>query len=302
MPTWLLVVIAAHLLNAVAFVVDKFLLARAVPKPTAYAFFVGMLGAVAFVLLPFDWVVPTPGEAVLDVAAGATFVLALLAFFTALKRGEASRIVPYVGGTIPVWTLILAYAFLGERLAQRELLAFAVLVVGAALIARDPGHGASGGSKRFAYPYASVAAVCFAVSAVLMKAVFLQQSFLAGFAWSRVGSVLAALAILAHGPSRRAISAPQQRPHGKLAVLFTAGQVAGALGFLTIQYAISVASPTLVNALQGVQYAFLFLIAALLGRRFPQLRERLSSRIVSQKVLAIVVIGIGLAMLAQAQR
>src|SRR3989338_6775356 len=141
MPPWLLIVVAAHLLNALAFLVDKFLLVRAVPVPAAYAFAVGMLGVTGFILLPFDPVLPHGvGEWVIDIAAGATFVAALLAFFTALRRGEASRVVPYVGGTIPVWTLVLAYLFLGERLAQRELFAFAVLVVGAALIARDPGR------------------------------------------------------------------------------------------------------------------------------------------------------------------
>lgn len=298
MPTWLLIVIAAHLLNALAFLVDKILLVRTVTQPAVYAFYIGLLGALGFVLLPFDWQIPTAGQLALDGAAGAIFVIALLCFFGALKRGEASRVVPYVGGTIPIWTLILAYVFLDERLAQRELVAFSVLVLGAGFIAREGGSQRRA-TSRHTYTLASCAAIAFAVAAVLMKTVFLQQSFLAGFAWSRAGSVLAALCILVHPMSRRAIVGSQQRPRGSTAVLFLGGQVAGALGFLTIQYAISIASPTLVQALQGVQYAFLFLLVVLLGRRFPQLRERFTGAIVLQKVLAIVIIGIGLAFLVQ---
>lgn len=298
MPLWIAIVIAAHLLNAAAFLVDKYLLARAVPSPAVYAFFVGMLGAVGFVVLPFDPGVPHgAAEWLLDIAAGATFVIALLAFFTALRRGEASRVVPYVGGTIPVWTLILAYLFLDERLPQRALVAFAILVLGSALITRESG-GRTVGKRRHAYGYASLAAVAFAVSAVLMKAVFLTQSFASGFAWSRLGSVLAAAAILLAPSARRAIVASRKQPRSGNAALFLGGQVAGALGFFALQYAISVASPTLVNALQGVQYAFLFVLAAVLGHRFPQLRERLTRGVVVQKLSAIVVIGFGLIILA----
>ncbi|MDO8425691.1 MAG: EamA family transporter [bacterium] len=296
MPPWLGIVIGAHALNAVAFLVDKYLLAKAVPRPAVYAFYVGALGSLGILLLPFDWQLPSGWLWVLDGAAGATFVVALLLFFTALKRGEASRVVSYIGGTIPIWTLLLAYMFLGERLGQRELIAFMLLVAGSALIAREGSGGAA--HRRHAYAAASLAAIAFAVSTVLMKLVFLHQSFLSGFAWTRAGAALAALAILLHAPSRRAIVTPERRPRGASAGLFFGGQVAGALGFLTIQYAISIASPTLVNALQGVQYAILFFLAVLLGARIPQLRERLAPRIVAQKAAAIALIGVGLIMLA----
>ena len=297
MPFWLIVVIGAHLLNAVAFLVDKFLLARTVPKPSVYAFFVGTLGGLTFVLLPFDFQIPTLWQGLLDLAAGGTFVLALLLFFTALKRGEASRVVPYIGGTIPIWTLIIAYLALGERLGRNELVAFAVLVVGSALITRGGSSGTS--RQRHAYASASLAALCFAASTVLMKEIFLQQAFIPGFVWSRAGAFLVAILILLHAPSRMAILRPAERPRKQLFGLFIGGQVVGAVGFLSLQYAVSVASPTLVNALQGVQYGFLFILTATFGRTFPQLRERLTRPIVLQKMIALVVIAIGLAMLAR---
>ncbi|MBI4433591.1 DMT family transporter [Candidatus Uhrbacteria bacterium] len=298
MPSWIPIVVGAHLLNAFAFLVDKFLLAQSVPNPAVYAFSVGMLGAVAFAFLPFDFVIPTAAQAVLDVAAGVTFVVALLCFFTALKRGEASRIVPYVGGTIPMWTLIFAYLGLGERLSPRELFAFAILVTGSALIAREPAGGSRRGA-RGAYVVASFAAIAFALSTVLMKAVFETQPFLAGFIWSRAGAVLAALALLLHPATRRAIFRKKERPSRHSFGLFLGGQIAGAVGFLSLQYAVNLASPTLVNALQGVQYAFLFAFVFFLGHRFPQLRERWTRPIIVQKLCALGVIALGLALLAR---
>ncbi|MFH1430777.1 MAG: EamA family transporter [Candidatus Uhrbacteria bacterium] len=298
MPTWLSIVIAAHLLTALAFLVDKYLLARTIPRPSAYAFYVGVLGGASILLLPFHFEFPTLAQAVLDFAAGAVFVVALLAFYTALRRGETSRVVTYIGGTTPLWTLVLAYLFLGERLGGQELLGFGALVIGSALIVRESSTRTA--RQRGVYAFASLAAFAFATSYILMKAVFLEQDFIPGFVWSRIGAVIASCAILLHRPSRVAIAAPQQRPKGWQYGLFLGGQTAGAIGFIALQYAVSLASPTLVNAMQGVQYAFLFLFVLVLGRRLPQLREQLNRRVVVQKLAAIGVIIIGLALLAQA--
>ncbi len=49
---WLSLVITGHLLNAVAFLVDKILLTHAVRTARAYAFFIGILSAIALVLIP----------------------------------------------------------------------------------------------------------------------------------------------------------------------------------------------------------------------------------------------------------
>lgn len=296
LPLWLTIVLGAHILNALAFLVDKFLLARTVPKPAVYAFSVGSLSGIAAILFFFDPRLPTLAQLPYDILAGVTFLIALLLFFTALRRGEASRIVPFIGGTIPIYTLLFAYLFLHERLIQQELLAFGLLVVAAALVSREaPGDSPR---NRHAYFPATAAAILFAISSVCMKFVFMQQSFLSGFAWTRLAVFLAAMVILLHAPSRRAIFTGSERPHGRMLGLFLGGQVAGAIGFLGVSYAIALASATLVNALQGVQYAILFILILLLGRVYPQLRERLTRRVVLQKVLAIVLIGIGLGLLA----
>ncbi|MBI4142590.1 DMT family transporter, partial [Candidatus Uhrbacteria bacterium] len=296
-PLWLLVVLGAHVCNAAAFLVDKFLLARTMPKPAVYAFTVGSLSGLAAILLAFDPTLPTRTQGIVDAIAGVTFILALLLFFTALRRGEASRIVPFIGGTIPVYTFLLSYLFLHERLAQRELLAFGCLVVAAALIAREaPGERSR---NRGAYLPATASAICFAVSSVLMKVVFDTQPFLSGFAWTRVAVFCAALVILLHRPTRQAIIERRERPRGRMFALFIGGQLAGAVGFLGVNYAIALASVTLVNALQGVQYAILFILVILLGRTFPQLRERLTRAIVIQKIAAILLIAVGLSILGR---
>ena len=55
----------------------------------------------------------------------------------------------------------------------------------------------------------------------------------------------------------------------------------------------------IINALQGVQYVFLLIFAVLLSLKFPQiLKEEISREIIFQKVVAILLIGGGLVILA----
>ena len=95
----------------------KILLQKALRHPAVYVFYIGVLGILAFVLLPFgNFTVPSAHIIVQSAVSGITFMAALLCFFTALQRGETTRVVPLFGALIPVWTIIFASTFLGEWL------------------------------------------------------------------------------------------------------------------------------------------------------------------------------------------
>jgi hypothetical protein len=80
------------------------------------------------------------------------------------------------------------------------------------------------------------------------------------------------------------------------AALMVFGQLAGAAGFIGVQYAVSLGSATVVNALQAVQYAAIVLIAWFGGHKLAViLKEDISPRTLLQKGLAILLVGVGLA-------
>ena len=299
--SWLFIVIIAHFLNAGAFLVDKFLLVKAVPKAAVYAFWIGVLGIFAVVLLPFGYVRPTLGEFLFAATAGVLFQVALLFFFSALRWLETSRVVPVVGGGQPLIILAFSALFLGERLMTPELIAFALLVLGTALISIDTHDATPAESikQRRGWLYAVLATLFFSASFTMTKAVFDMQPFISGFVWIRLGAFLFVFLFLFYTPWRHAILAKEERPRGKYRALFFGGQFSGALGAILMNYAISLASVTIVTAMQGIQYAFLFVLAIVLGRRFTQLRERLNAAIILRKSSAIILIGIGLVLLAR---
>ncbi|MBI2050399.1 MAG: EamA family transporter [Parcubacteria group bacterium] len=279
---WIAIVLAGHFLNALAFLMDKFLLSsKRIPSPF---------------LIPFGVVIPSSVEVIRALVAGATFILALVFFFAGLKENEASRVVPLTGGFVPAFTFVLAYFFLGERLGQTEILAFAALVAGSVLITLER----RGRGRALGYAYAVMAAFVFAASFVITKQVYLEQAFISGFVWSRIGGFLMALSFLLIPSARYGIfHQPKQKGTGTTAVLFFTGQAAGALGFVLVNYAISLASVSLVNAMQGVQYAFLLIMVVLLSKKFPRvLSERLTGGVLAQKIAAIVLISIGIGLIA----
>ncbi len=304
---WIIIVLAGHFLNALAFLMDKFLLTKKIPSPFVYAFFIGVLGILALILIPFGVVIPSSPEIVRALVAGATFVIALVFFFAGLKENEASRVIPLTGGFVPAFTFVLAYFFLAERLGSAEVLAFTVLVAGGVLITIEK----KGKGSKKGYIYAVIAALVFAVSFVITKQVFIEQEFISGFVWSRIGGFIMAMSFLLIPSARNGILHQPKQPssakasEGKknifanTAVLFFTGQVAGALGFFLVNYAISLASVSLVNAMQGVQYAFLLIMIVLLSKKFPKIMsEKLTGAVLAQKVVAIILISIGIGLIA----
>ncbi len=298
---WLVVVILAHLLNAVVFVIDKFLLSKAVKDTFSYVAAIGLLGAVVILLIPFV-AFEYPGIWLLfvNLITGVFFIAALLYFFQSLQRNEASRIVPLIGSTIPVITFILSFLFLGERLDSFELLAFLVLIVGTFILTKEEKSHVQ--KKKFTIQGlwgAFLAAFFFALSFVLNKYIFDTQPFWSGFIWIRIGSLLTIFALLLSSQRRLAIKTAVRKTKKRILGIFLGNQAIGALGFILISYAISLASVTLVNALQGVQYALLLILAIIASLKYPKiLQENMSRSALTQKFFGVILIGAGLFILS----
>ena len=290
--------VAAYFLLAIASTVDKLLMTGRIPHPVVYAFFVSVLSIIALVLAPFGMQLLPLDGLLISLLSGLFLTGALLFFFTAVNDNDATRVVPFVGGMVPLFTVVLAYFFLGERFDARHFLAFLILVAATVFISVDIDHR----SRLKGLRNLIAASVFFAASYFLTKLAFTQFDFLSVFLWARVGSFLGGVALLIPAGYRRILVGylkirkpqPKQTP-----LLFLGGQLAGAGGVILVNYAIALGSVTFVNALQGLQQAFLLGITSIAHRINPNLlHEHFSRRAVFQKVTSIILIIIGLALLA----
>ena len=81
--------------------------------------------------------------------------------------------------------------------------------------------------------------------------------------------------------------------------ILVAGDIAlGVTGATLVQYAVALGSVSMVNALAGAQYAILIFLVALISKFFPNiLKETFTSKEIVQKIVAVVIISIGLILL-----
>ncbi len=291
---WLVIVVVAYFLNAIAAVVDKFLISKKISNPAVYTFYITIWGLLAMILAPWGFGWYGWGQFFANMVGGVAFAYALLFLFKALAKNDSSRITPFIGGFSPIFVLIFSFLFLGERLDASQFIAFALIVGGTILVSLSKVSKPEGNG----FGLAILAAFLFGVTYTLSKYVYLHQNFISGFIWMRFGVFLGTLLILIPRGNRQAVVESWRTKDVKVGGLFLFGQAAGALGFILVSYAISLASVTLVNAMQGLQYVFLLIMVLILAKWHPKvLSENLRGRVLAQKIIAIVLVGVGLALL-----
>jgi len=299
--SWIGIAIVGHLLNAIAFIVDKTLLSSAFKRSGTYAAVIGLFSALVLALSPWLSHWPDPLTWFAIGAFGISFVFAMWGFFEALSRAETSRVVPVIGSLIPLFTLFTAAIVVQERLTGRTLIGLAILILATLLLTRS-------GDKKNHLDRATLlicvgSAFLFAISTATGKFAFERAPFLDVFLLSRLFAAGTALLIPAVSKPVRdellALIKPKKQKGGPgygAAALMLFGQICGAIGFVGVQYAISMGSATVVNALQAVQYAAIVLIAWLGGKKLASLlKEERTAKALVHKGLAIILVGIGLA-------
>ncbi len=315
---WLLITVSAYFINAGVYVADKFLLSKKIHSSIAYAFYVGIWSVFNVCLLYFWPWLPNLQELTLDLLAGFLFLVTLVFWYKALHQSEASRVVPIVGALVPIFSFILSFVFLGETLTKTQLLAFIILICGGVLVSiketkvyvyqkvinrlREIMGDIFGEVPAGARPASRlivnsvVAAVFFAAYYVLMKYIYNYQPFIGSFVYSRLGSFIGVLLML-FVPDWRHLIIEQQKgaKTPKNMLFFLMVRLAAAAAFIMINWAISLGNVAIVNALQGAQYLFLFLIILLISDRFPKvLNEQLGGGVFLQKLIGTLMVCLGL--------
>lgn len=315
---WLFITIGAYFINAGVYVADKFLLSKKIHSSIAYAFYVGIWSVFNASLLFFWPWTPNLRELILDLLAGFLFLVTLVFWYKALHQSEASRVAPIVGALVPIFSFILSFVFLGETLSEQQFLAFLILICGGILISikqtklylyqkvitrfreimgdifGEVPSGAQPASRLIVNSV--VAAVFFAGYYVLMKYIYTYQPFIGSFVWSRLGSFVGVILML-FVPDWRYIIIKQQQgaKTPKNMLFFLIVRLAAAAAFIMINRAISLGNVAIVNALQGAQYLFLFVIILLIANKFPKmLNEQLGGGVFLQKLIGTIMVFLGL--------
>lgn len=310
--SWLIIALFSYFLLALANLVDKFLVEKILGSARAYTFIVCVMGALVFLIAP--WFLSWPGWLLFsfNIFLGALFLLAILFLYAALRRGEASQVLVLIGGSTPIFSIPLSIWLLGDSFSQRQLLAVLFLISGLLIIAFLPKDKKDFWQKifsklslnqkktRLSLFLAILSGFTYALFFVGSKIAYQDQTFLSAFLWIRLGSALFALFILFSARARREIKKlfrknPNRRQNQFLVI---GNQSLGALGFILQNYAIYLGPVAVINALQGVQYAWIIVLGTLTSLFAPKiLKEDISKKVLLRKFLAVFIISIGLYLL-----
>ncbi len=309
--SWFLVAISAYFILAAVNLVDKFLVTSVLKNSKAYAFIACILGPLIFIAAP--WFLSWPGWLLLgfDLLNGFIFAVALWTLYEALLRGEAARIIVFVGGMTPVFSLFFSILFFKEQFSLDQWIGIASILIGVLIIALLPVQHSYlarilhklkwfSSYKTGGLGIAALSALAYSLYFISTKQAYIFQPFMSAFMWTRLGSAFFVLFFLFDRDNRQAIIRTFHRSSpNKHKFLVIINQGMGALGFTLQNYAIFLGSVVLVNALQGAQYAFLLIISTILAIMSPKLlKENFSWKILIQKTVAVTVIIIGLYFIA----
>ncbi|MCK5332712.1 DMT family transporter [Candidatus Parcubacteria bacterium] len=297
--TWIAITIVAHFFNAIVSTTDKYLVSNTVLKPVTYTFYSGVFQVLFLFLIPFvGFSFPGNRLFLIGVGTGALFILTLLIFYKALKISEASRVVPVIGATVPIFTVFLSYLILEEFLTSIQILAFAFFVIGGFLLSLKQTWGVF--SLFPGFRLAVLAGFLFALYYTLIKFLYLDLEFFDGFILLQAGGFVGSLFLLISKSNREKIFSTPDTIKKGTAYLFIPNKILAAVAAIMIFYAISIEGSkiSIINSLQAFQYVFVLFFAIILSRRVPSLfHEQMNRKIIRRKVVAIIVIGIGLFLL-----
>jgi drug/metabolite transporter (DMT)-like permease len=290
----ILIAIIAHGLIGLSLVWDKVLLQQPHTKSIPnYVFWLGAMSVFGVVLVPFGFNLPSAGMAALGFGAGVVHLAANWFYYRALKQGEASQTLAVMGGFSPLATALIAIPLLSKPLGDHSLLAFALMVAGGFVM-----FGSEQLNWRRILPNVFWASGLFGLTNVLQKVVFNATGFITGYVFFTIGTFAAAMAMLLYRPWKAEIFRHSEEAPPRSKFWYFVNRFISGVGSFLIFLAISRANPAVVDAISGVRYAIIFLLAFLLTRVKPKwLREDFGRRALIGKSMGTAMIVGGLALI-----
>lgn len=295
--SWFFIALVGPALWAANNHIDKYLLSRLLKDNGPGALFIFSALASTFVAPLVFLAKPTVlfVTATQALAMGTVGVLGILGFFFyfyALQKNDASTVVPFFQ-LQPVIALVLAFIFLQEIPALPQILGMFLVVAGGFLLSLEMVEGKTR-FKASMVVLMVIASLALVSGSVLFKSVALASDYWTATFWSLVGTALIGFIFLLYSPYRHAFLGALT---GNTALSLTLNGLNEAISLtagLIFSFATLLAPLALVQGVNAAQPLFVLAYGILLTFFFPHIsEENLSRRHVVQKVLAIILMAVG---------
>jgi bacterial/archaeal transporter family protein len=284
--TWEWIAILAAILFTGVGILDKYIISKELRDAKLDTSISGIVLAAVLMLVPliFGKVTSNPYTIIFGLIAGISFAIGYWFYFRALGGGEASRVVPALA-FIPLFVLIYAAIFMGERLSLWSYIGIFLMIAGSVLISYKKSKKRI--SIRKGFMIMLVAALLFSVRNLASK-VAVTDSLMSALFWMGLGGMVIYLALFAaHHPHIR-----KKAKKGVKHLVFGGALFAGAYALLALAF--SKGSVSLVSALVEIHGLFTFMVATTITIFYPKIiKEKITKEALIHKGAAIVLIIIG---------
>jgi drug/metabolite transporter (DMT)-like permease len=302
---WIFLAAFAELLNAIVAILDKYIVTdkNALPRPFVYAFYSCLLTGFWVIVFAFGFI---PGFAALGVPslahvsfpditvvsmsflAAYAFFMALVSMYEALKKYDASDVMPAIGAISAISAFAMSFAFLGAVLPPNFIWGMALLSLGTFLLSRVRFNG----SVILSIIHSGL---FFGIHYVTMKGLFMQTNFDNGFFWSRIAFFVFALLLLMVPMYYEKIHAQTKATSKRTGALVLIAKMLAGVAALLLLKATDLGDVSVVQSLDGLKFVFIILIGLLIGKHLPHTagENEFDFKTVIRKSLYIAVIFIG---------
>lgn len=284
---WIFLSLLAPLFWASSNFVDKYILGKYTKGIFDFVFFSTITSWIFFALIFLFAGTPELNiYSLIPIATGMILIYSYGFYGKALEQGDTSSLV-ILFKLIPVITVILAFAFLGQTLSSNELLGFVIVLVGATIVSFEKGKGVF--IKGF--EMILIAILMWSVMTLFIDYGLTKMSFWDYFMLDNLGSALAGLTMFIIPSIRRQVIEGIKTATARKYIWFSWNNVLDFFGQMSIKKALAIApSAGLVTVVMQVQSFYAILIGILLTLFIPHIiKEDISASILIKKFVGAVI-------------
>lgn len=232
-------------------------------------------------------------DSLIMIASGVAYTVGVLFYLHALERDEASIVVPMFQ-TIPIFAFALGFLVLGETLTRNQLIGSAIIVLAAIALSLDLTLGKIQ-IKKSVLLLMLLASLFISLNWLLFKAGAITADYWTATFWQFIGSLAFGCVLYVAVPKyRREFMQIIRGNTGKIFAIDMISGVIDSTGNRLMAFAVLSVPIALAQVVNGFQPVFVFLIGIIITSFFPKLgKEKLSRRIIAQKVAALAIMLIG---------
>lgn len=301
--SWIIPSLLAPLFYALVNHLDKHVISRifhgGIGPALLYSSFIGFpISLIIAIIQPSVFHIDTQ-SALLVIIGGILIIASLPFYFSALLLYDASTVMPF-SLLIPLFSLILSFVVLGERMSTFALIGGVILSFGIFILSRSQDALHSLRYTRKLIVLMSAASLCWALNGSIYKFFTLNHPYWTTQFWQYVGYGIAGTFIAMIKPQyfKEFINTYKNNKSWIIGLNLT-NESLSTLGKLLADLASLMAPLATVSwVVQGFQPVFVFIISIAISKVAPQLEhENLHKKVLLRKALAISIMLLGLYLL-----